>query len=54
VQLSLVPEFRCGHGALHAALAAGRIDEEKLGALLASVLPQLAGRGRRARVAGGA
>ena len=28
VQLSLVPEFRRGHGALYAALADGRIDED--------------------------
>ena len=41
VQLSLVPEFRRGHGALYAALAAGRIDEEKLAALLTGTLPQL-------------
>jgi hypothetical protein len=31
VRLSLVPEFRRGHGALYDALADGRIDEEKLG-----------------------
>jgi len=37
VQLSLAPEFRRGHGAL----AAGRIDEEKLAALLAGTLPRL-------------
>jgi DDE superfamily endonuclease len=41
VQLSLVPEFRRGHGALYDALAAGRIDEEKLAALLTGTLPQL-------------
>jgi len=41
VQLSLVPEFRRGHGALYAALADGRIDEEKLAALLTGTLPQL-------------
>jgi len=41
VQLSLVPEFRRGHGALYDALAAGQIDEEALAALLASTLPQL-------------
>jgi hypothetical protein len=29
VQLSLVPEFRRGHGALYAALADGGIDGEK-------------------------
>jgi hypothetical protein len=42
VQLSLVPEFTRGHGALHDALAAGRIDEEALAALLARTLPPLA------------
>jgi len=42
VQLSLVPEFRRGHGALYDALAAGRIDEEALAALLTGTLPQLA------------
>jgi DDE superfamily endonuclease len=42
VQLSLVPEFRRGHGALYAALADGEIDEEKLAALLTASLPQLA------------
>jgi len=41
VQLSLVPEFRRGHGALYDALAAGRIDEEALPALLTATLPQL-------------
>jgi hypothetical protein len=41
VQLSLVPEFRRGHGALYDALAAGQIDEEKLAALLTGTLPQL-------------
>src|SRR5580704_2178649 len=41
VQLSLVPAFRRGHGALYAALADGRIDEEKLAALLTGTLPQL-------------
>ncbi len=41
VQLSLVPEFRRGHGALYAALADGRIDQEKLAALLTGTLPQL-------------
>ena len=41
VQLSLVPEFRRGHGALYDALAAGRIDEEALATLLASTLPQV-------------
>jgi hypothetical protein len=42
VQLSLVREFRRGHGALYDALAAGRIDEEKLAALLTATLPPLA------------
>jgi hypothetical protein len=41
VQLSLVPQFRRGHGALYDALAAGAIDEEKLAALLTGTLPQL-------------
>jgi hypothetical protein len=41
VQLSLAPEFRRGHGALYDALAAGQIDEEALGQLLAGTLPQL-------------
>ena len=41
VQLSLVPEFRRGHGALYDALAAGQIDEEALAALLTQTLPQL-------------
>ena len=41
VQLSLVPEFRRGHGALYAALAGGQIDEERLAALLTETLPQL-------------
>jgi hypothetical protein len=41
VQLSLVPAFRRGHGALYAALADGEIDEEKLAALLTGTLPQL-------------
>jgi hypothetical protein len=40
-ELSLAPEFRRGHGALYDALAAGRIDEEKLAALLTGTLPQL-------------
>lgn len=40
-ELSLVPEFRRGHGALYDGLAAGRIDEEKLGTLLARTVPQL-------------
>ncbi len=41
-ELSLVPEFRRGHGALYDALAAGRIDGEALAALLTGTLPQLA------------
>ena len=41
VQLSLVPAFRRGHGALYGALADGRIKEEKLAALLTATLPQL-------------
>jgi len=40
VQLSLEPEFTRGHGALYDALAAGRIDDEKLFCLLAAELPQ--------------
>jgi hypothetical protein len=40
-ELSLAPQFRRGHGALYDALAAGRIDEEKLAALLAGTLPGL-------------
>jgi len=40
-ELSLAPEFRRGHGALYDALAAGRIDEEKLAALLTGTLPGL-------------
>jgi DDE superfamily endonuclease len=40
-ELSLVPEFRRGHGALYGALARGRIDGEKLGTLLARTVPQL-------------
>ena len=42
VQLSLVPAFRRGHGALYDALAAGRIDEEAFAELLIGTLPQLA------------
>ena len=49
VQLSLEPEFTRGHGALYDAIAAGRIDDEKLFSLLAAELPQAvdgpAGRG---------
>jgi hypothetical protein len=41
VQLSLEPEFRRGHGALYDALAAGRVDDERLFCLLAAVLPPL-------------
>jgi hypothetical protein len=41
VQLSLVPAFRRGHGALYDALAAGRIDEEAFARLLTGMLPQL-------------
>jgi hypothetical protein len=41
VQLSLEPEFRRGHGALYDALAAGRVDDERLFSLLAGVLPPL-------------
>ena len=46
VQLSLVLQFRRGHGALYDALAAGRIDEEAFAVLLAGTLPQLADGGR--------
>jgi hypothetical protein len=42
VQLSLEPAFRRGHGALYAALREGKIDEERLAALLTATLPQLA------------
>jgi DDE superfamily endonuclease len=41
VQLSLEPEFRRGHGALYAALVAGRVDDERLFSLLAEALPPL-------------
>ena len=41
VQLSLEPEFRRGHGTLYDALAAGRVDDERLFSLLAGVLPPL-------------
>jgi hypothetical protein len=41
VQLSLEPEFRRGHGALYDALAAGRVDDERLFCLLTEVLPPL-------------
>jgi hypothetical protein len=40
VQMCLEPEFTRGHGALYDALAAGRIDDEKLFCLLAAELPQ--------------
>jgi hypothetical protein len=40
-ELSLVPQFRRGHGALYDALAAGEIDEEALAALLTGTLPPL-------------
>jgi hypothetical protein len=40
-ELSLVSAFRRGHGALYDALAAGRIDEEALAALLTRALPPL-------------
>jgi len=40
-ELSLVPVFRRGHGALYDALAAGQVDEEALAALLTGTLPQL-------------
>ncbi|HET6188963.1 MAG TPA: transposase [Trebonia sp.] len=40
VQLCLEPEFTRGHGALCDALAAGRIDDERLFSLLARELPQ--------------
>ena len=42
VQLSLVPQFRRGHGALYDALAAGRIDEEAFAVLLTAALPAVA------------
>lgn len=38
-ELSLVPEFRRGHGALYDALAEGGVDEERLRDLLVSALP---------------
>jgi len=41
VQLSLAAEFTRGHGALYDALAAGRIDQEALAALLTQTLPPL-------------
>ena len=52
VQLSLEPEFTRGHGALYDAIAAGRIDDEKLFCLLAAELPQAVdGPQARARIA---
>ena len=41
VQLSLVPQFGRGHGALYDALAAGQVDQEALAQLLTGTLPQL-------------
>ena len=41
VQLSLEPEFRRGHGGLYDALAAGRVDDERLFCLLTEALPPL-------------
>jgi len=40
-ELSLEAAFRRGHGALYGALAAGGIDEEGLGTLLARTVPRL-------------
>ena len=40
-ELSLVPAFRRGHGALYDALAAGQVDEEAFAALLTGRLPHL-------------
>ena len=40
VQLCLEREFTRGHGALYDALAAGRVDDERLFSLLAPELPQ--------------
>ncbi len=51
VQLSLVPEFRRGHGALYDSLAAGRIDEEAFAVLLTATLPLADGEEGRAWVA---
>ena len=52
VRLCLEPEFTRGHGALYDALAAGRIDDERLFSLLASELPQAVnGPEARARIA---
>ena len=53
VQLSLVPAFRRGHGALYDALAAGQVDEEAFARLLTGTLPQLVdGQDGRAWVSG--
>jgi hypothetical protein len=53
VQLSLEPEFRRGHGALYDALAAGRVDDERLFSLLTEVLtPLVDGPEARAWIAG--
>ena len=53
VQLSLVPAFRRGHGALYDALAAGQVDEEAFAGLLTGTLPQLVdGQDGRAWVSG--
>src|SRR5215813_9635088 len=41
VSLPLEPEFQRGHGALYDALAAGRVDDERLFSLLTEVLPPL-------------
>jgi hypothetical protein len=40
-ELSLEKVFRRGHGALYDALAAGRVEEEALGTLLARTVPRL-------------
>ena len=53
VQLSLEPEFRRGHGALYDALAAGRVDDERLFCLLTRMLaPLVDGPQARAWIAG--
>ena len=53
VLLCMEPEFRRGHGALYDALAAGRVDDERLFSLLAEVLPPLVdGDEARAWIAG--
>ena len=52
VQASLEPEFTRGHGALYDALAAGRIDDEKLFSLLtAELAPLVDGPGATAWIA---